>query len=375
MNDSIAINAVGDIWFGDHPVCLGHGVYSKARMNGPEYLLSHVGHCFEDGDINFCNLESVLSENKLKSWYLPSIEMRGFPQCIDALKAAKINLVNIANNHILQHGVGAYIETLSLLRNNGISCIGEDKNGQTNLFLLTKGKIRVSIISYSLHPEEYYKGSIPYSYRKTFKDIFEEIRKIKEENPSFLICSLHWGKEFINYPSKEQVLFARHLVDSGVKIVLGHHPHVLQGFEEYNGGLIAYSLGNFLFDLWPEKTKESVILKIKVFDNKIFDYTIIPVYISNDYQPVLADGEKKKEIGDNISKYNSMITNLSMKTPDSIYLKIAREIEREFRLSSYKYFIEHISKYSFPILLQSLCRTLFRKMAVIFKLGKVNKPE
>lgn len=367
MENSIIMNAVGDVWFGDHPVCIGHGVNSTVRRKGPESLFLEIRNSFLDGDINFCNLESVLSVNNLKSWYLPSAEMRGFPECIQGLKVAKINVVNVANNHILQHGASAYYETLDILKHGDISCVGINENSRTNLFSLIKGDIRVFIISYSLHHDEYYKGNILYSYRKNPDIIIEEVKEIIAKNDGFFICSLHWGNEFINYPSPKQVLLARKLIDSGVKIVIGHHPHVLQGVEDYNGGLIAYSLGNFVFDLWPENTKESMILKIRIVNNDMFDYKIIPVCINDNFQPTLATGDKKKQIEDNISKYNKMINGLSLRTSENDYLMISQKIDSGFRLSSYKYFIQHFYKYSLLMLIQSIGRTLIRKILFQFK--------
>ena len=90
-------------------------------------------------------------------------------------------------------------------------------------------------------------------------------------------------------------------------VILGHHPHVLQGIEEYRNGLIAYSLGNFLFDLWGEETKRSMILKVKLGKDGVTGFEIRPVYIEKNFQPVEAFDEKESEIRRTIKTATEMI--------------------------------------------------------------------
>ena len=90
IHEQMVLNAVGDVWFGDHPVVIGHGINSTAKRLGVHHFFKRVRFLLRSADIVFCNLESVLSEKGLKKHYLPSVEMRGFPECVDALKIRRV---------------------------------------------------------------------------------------------------------------------------------------------------------------------------------------------------------------------------------------------------------------------------------------------
>lgn len=362
MENEITLNAVGDVWFGDHPVVIGHGVNSSLRHYGTEYVFEHVKPVLESGDINFCNLESVLSASGCNKWYLPSVEMRGFPQCVQILKFVNFNIVNIANNHTLQHGRKPFNETIELLEKNNISYIGLDcPGGGTNLVTREVNGVLIGFVGFSLHPEQYCMDSILYSYRRSGHALLKEVKQIREGFKGVLIVSLHWGVEFLHYPSFEQIQLAHELIESGVTLVLGHHPHVLQGVEEYRNGLIIYSLGNFLFDLWEEHTRQTVIASVKLNSTGIKDYSMVPCYIGERYQPTIAKGKMKQIITSNTETYTKRLKQESYFTNDE-YKIMAQEAKQKFRYSSYKYFLRNIGKYPLHFIAQSLFRALFRKI-------------
>jgi len=360
----ITINAVGDVWFGDHPVCIGHGINSKARINGPEYFFQQIKNELS-ADINFCNLETVLSDYDLNLKKLSSCEMRGYPQCVNALSYAGFNLVNVANNHMMQHGSNAFYDTLNLLKDNDISYIGYDEvddSGKIILYKYRKGKTEIGFVGYSLHEDTYSKETIRYSFRATYDSVLKEISTIKKQFDGCIVCSLHWGDEFISFPNKNQIEFAHKMVESGVSVILGHHPHVLQGVEYYKGGIIAYSLGNFLFDLWDEETRKTAILRIEIKDNSIESFSILPIYINSNYQPVLATGLIEDDILQLLEKSSNYIQDQRKWLSESEYKKKLLELEKYFRYESYWYFIVNSYKYSVRFIYQILLRTLVSKI-------------
>ncbi|MEW6418495.1 MAG: CapA family protein [Nitrospirota bacterium] len=361
MPDETIIHAVGDIWFGDHPVTIGHGVRSIAERIGPGCLLDKVKKVFVDGDINFCNLETVLSDIEMHPRRLASIEMRGSPSCVEELRAGRFNVVSVANNHMMQHGRPCYEETVDVLRRSGITPIGIDECGKTNQYIHTKDGVKICLVSYSLHQEKYFKGEVPYSYRSEGSAIIEEVTALRKSFDGFLICSLHWGSEFINYPSREQILLARSLIDRGVQTVLGHHPHVLQGIERYKDGLIAYSMGNFVFDLIPKSTRDTIILRLNVLTHREFTYEAIPVVINDMYQPEIASGSAKRRIEENLVQYGRMIEQGLEMSGDEYRRHVNRELNK-YRIKNYTYFLKHLHTYHPRIVLQSLARTVFSKL-------------
>jgi len=121
----------------------------------------------------------------------------------------------------------------------------------------------------------------------------------------YVILSLHWGTELSEYPSPEQVALAHSLIDAGVDVILGHHPHVLQGIERYNSGLIFYSLGNFIFDNKAGKVfyegmlqerSQSVIAVVYLNGVAPPNYDLIPVYFEDSFRLIPAEGKRKEEI-------------------------------------------------------------------------------
>ncbi|GAH45822.1 unnamed protein product, partial [marine sediment metagenome] len=132
------------------------------------------------------------------------------------------------------------------------------------------------------------------------------IRDIKFVNPQcdFVIVSLHWGIENVFYPSPKQIDLAHKLIDAGATVILGHHPHVIQGIERYKTGLIVYSLGNFQFDpkLSYRKTNKSIILCLDFDRETLKGYEIVPVIIDKNFLPSVVKDELKDKINDFIAK-------------------------------------------------------------------------
>ena len=362
MNDKVIINAVGDVWFGDHPVCIGHGVRSTAARFGPGFLFEEVAPLLEEGDFNFCNLESVLSDHGLRPWLLPSLEMRGSPECIEALRAARFNVVNVANNHAMQHGLEAFNETVELLGRHEISVVGIDRDGRAVPLITKKGSVEVAFIGFSMHEELYCQGDVAYSYRRDPAMVVKAVADLRKQFDGFIVCSLHWGDEYIHRPSPEQVGLAHKLVDSGVDVLLGHHPHVLQGIERYRRGIIFYSLGNFIFDLWMRPAKKTVMARIELASGKTPTFSAVPIWINDNYQPTPATGDDEREIEADLAAYARMIPSPGDADASALYRQEAVQRASEFRHDSYRYFARNVAKYPVGMLAQSVLRTVGRRL-------------
>ncbi|MEF9952890.1 MAG: CapA family protein, partial [Clostridium sp.] len=150
------------------------------------------------------------------------------------------------------------------------------------------------------------------------KTVSDSIKSLKEKT-DMVIVSFHWGDERAEKPNKDQLTLGRHAVDSGADLVLGHHPHVIQGIENYNGKNIVYSLSNFSFGGNSNpKDKDSFIYKQGfTFDKnkklvKIEEYKAVPIRISsvdykNDYSPVILDGSEASRVLDKLNYRSSLI--------------------------------------------------------------------
>lgn len=124
--------------------------------------------------------------------------------------------------------------------------------------------------------------------------IVEDIAKLRDK-VDVVIVTVHWGKEYVNEPTAEQRLLAHAAVDAGAHLVLGHHPHVLQGIEFYKDGVIAYSLGNFVFDINLAKTWETMLLSFSLASTGVLDLTVVPAYIFG-VQPKILQGTHRDSV-------------------------------------------------------------------------------
>lgn len=133
-------------------------------------------------------------------------------------------------------------------------------------------------------------------------DIIEEDILSTKELADIIIVSLHWGYERERYPLPSQRNLAHKIIDAGVDLIIGHHPHVLQGIEHYKDGFIAYSLGNFVFTaksyfkMWGNEEKESIILKCGISKKGIEKIDMIPIHVSDSFQLVILKNERKKKV-------------------------------------------------------------------------------
>ena len=303
----IKINAVGDMFFGDYTISLGFGIRSSIYKYGYNHHFKYVEKELRDADIVFGNLETVLSDNAEDVNNIRSIICRGDKSFVEILKNASFDSLNIANNHIMQHGEDAFLDTVNTLKTNGIDVIGIRDGGTFYCKPVIKevnGR-RLGFLGYSLVNEYFHKGEPLYAYGVAL-GINKDIRKLREET-DFVIVSCHWGIEYINKPSNNIKHMAREMIDSGASIILGHHPHVVQGIERYQDGIIFYSLGNFLFDfLWSSRTRESFIAKIYIYDDKI-DYALTPICVNNKYQIVPMEQQSADKYRDYVNSLSCVI--------------------------------------------------------------------
>lgn len=253
------LKIVGDINLTDGYFDVGFGVGSKLKQGFDPFQYIHRN----DEDCWVGNFEGVSSEISDKTGNA-ALQFRVEPQYLSHLK--HFNLYGIANNHAMQHGINAYQRTFDYLTSCGCLCFGS--NAQKSQVFEHQGR-KVSITGFSQRIDAFSKEPC-YWHNPEFKEIEQEIKQLPED--AFKIVFVHWGNEFINRPSSPQKRFAHWLVDTGFDIVIGMHPHVLQGYEQYQGKCIFYSLGNFVFDLPWEPTKYGAIVNLDLSKK-----TIIPV--------------------------------------------------------------------------------------------------
>lgn len=270
----IVINAVGDI------MLAGSATPTFKRL-GYDYPFAATEAELKKGDITVGNLEAPLARGGIE--YLGKrFRFRAPPQSAAALRRAGFSLVTLANNHMMDFGAPALLETLHHLDKSGILYAGAGLSlaaaRQRALFEVRGGK--VAFLAYSMTlPTEFYATSVRPGTAPGYPGHFKrDISRAKKE-ADYVVVSFHWGTEGATSPSPGQVAAARAAVDAGADVVLGHHPHVLQGIERYKKGIILYSLGNFAFGSFS-RTSAGVIARITL-DNGVKGVELVPLNVRN----------------------------------------------------------------------------------------------
>ena len=242
-----------------------------------DYPFRNVADIFENDDFTIINLESVLADSGTGASKL--FTFRGPTAYTQIMTGSSVEAVTLANNHTEDYGKAGYESTTQALNEAGIWYVEEDK---TTLVTTESG------LTIGLYADAF-------NFSKS--DIQKNVKKLRDQGAEIIICAFHWGNEGSYRPTNDQKAFAKAAIDAGADIVYGHHPHVLQPIEEYNGGYIFYSLGNFSFggNHFP-RDMDSAIVQVEVLRDEngkvhLDGLNIIPVSISsmrgqNNFQPI-----------------------------------------------------------------------------------------
>jgi len=201
----------------------------------------------------------------------------------------------VANNHILEQGIEAASDTVVQLRNAGLQVIGSGHGGRLEPSLeplrLQLGQEAFSLIGLCFHPGRY-------AFNGGFPDLAWLMAVIREEAQAHrqVIVSVHWGQELIDYPGLQQRRLAEQFVKAGARLIIGHHPHVFQGIVAMDESLVAYSLGDFLFDTVSQLTSWSAILSVTWQNGTISAWTVHPFVRGEEYRPELVQGDEKRRL-------------------------------------------------------------------------------
>jgi len=354
-NPEVRFSAVGDIALGDHPLCIGFGAHSTFKDLPVTFPFQHVLDHLRKADILFGNLECPLSEKALKRNDYKSVQMRGKAEYVKGLVEAGFKVLNLANNHSMQHGRDVFLETVSLLERHGIQYCGVngESHSKTKPTIFEMNGMKLGFLGYSLRPRQYFTFDPLYS-EGTLAGIDRDIDEVRHKVDT-VIVSLHWGEEFIGYPAPEEIEMGRRIIEMGGDLIIGHHPHVLRRIERYRHGIIAYSLGNFVCDMiWDQRLRESLIFSCRITKQGIQDIELTPVYINDRYQPEIMDGRNGEILLSRIGSLSGGSFGEASISAEkgSHYLKSVREAQSLYRMKSRRFFIARLCKYPVPILAQ-----------------------
>ncbi len=260
------IGLVGDLG-------LGRFITATARQkNDFSWSFSGVSSILQQNNFNLANLESPIT-NDCPEGKTGTFTFCGDSQFLPQLKQNKF-IFNLANNHIFNYGQNGFDQTEKFLDTENIGYVYSHTNKsefyQTQIDGIKFGILGFDLISNPQYPQQ---------------KIIDLILKY-DSQVDWLIISIHWGNEYLPQAESWRINLAHKMIDAGADIVHGHHPHVLQPSEIYQGKLIFYSLGNFIFDQnWSTETSTSQIINLKLTKNEIIDQQIIPLKIKYNSRP------------------------------------------------------------------------------------------
>lgn len=271
---NVTLSFVGD-------VMMAGNVERLVEQHGYDYPFQNVREMLLKSDLSVANLETSVTEGgepEDKQYVY-----RTKPKALAAMRDHGIRLVTLANNHSMDYGVEGFLDTLDHLEQAGILHVGAGRN-EAEAYrpaVVELNGVRTAFLGFSMvvpHASWKAEGDRPgvaqtYDYRQPT----EAIRKARQE-ADLVVVLVHWGEERKEEPNGRQKEMARRYIDAGADLVVGSHPHVLQGAEQYKGKWIFYSLGNFIFTTNDNPlTWESVILNASCTKEGACDLSVVPV--------------------------------------------------------------------------------------------------
>ena len=240
----ITLKFIGDIFPGDEIFTCGFGIKSKTTEANSELWIDDIKKTVGEADYIIGNLESPLINDELAT----NPTFYGKPEFANILQKAGVNVLNVANNHILEHGDAGFKKTVKVLMDNGHRVVGKSIDGFSEVVLIEENGTKICMAGFC--DERVCHDNNDGRYYAPLREqlIFDSLNRMNHMGAGIKIFIFHWGNEYINIPSPDQRLMAYKLIDAGADLIIGHHPHVIQPYEKYKHGHIIYSLGNFCFD-------------------------------------------------------------------------------------------------------------------------------
>ncbi len=269
------------------------------------YFLRNVQEYFATDDLTIVNFEGTLTDRGSRED--KTFAFRGDPEYTRILTEGSVEAVTLANNHSRDYGEVSLEDTRRHLDEAGVVWFEN-----LNTRVIDVNGVKVGLIGlYSLNGSA--EGNLPIA-----------MQSAENEGAEIVVVQAHWGIESDNYPTADQISLAHNAIDLGADLVIGHHPHVLQGVERYKGKMIAYSLGNFCFggNQNPRDKDTMIFRQTFKIDGEgnidCRDYCVIPCSISstssrNNYQPTPADGEEAERIKEKIQKFSDRLGDVDIR--------------------------------------------------------------
>ena len=282
----LSLIAVGDIM-------LGGRTRRRIREHGRDYPFSAVLPILQRAPIVLGNLEGPLAQKAQKQ--NRNFSYRVKPKAATSVLRAGINVVTLANNHLVDCGREGVLETLEALAAAGVTPLGAaaNQNAAHEPVIREAGGFRIGLLGYYWNRRCAATANLPGSAMGVFEELETDIRQLRTRVDR-VVVTFHWGRPYNPEPSPRARAKARFAIDCGAHAIVGHHPHIIQAFEVYRRRPIFYSIGNFAFGSGNSRA-EGLMLGFR-FEEARTLVNVYPLYVKNrdprvNYQPKLVRGE------------------------------------------------------------------------------------
>jgi poly-gamma-glutamate synthesis protein (capsule biosynthesis protein) len=288
--DTVTLALVGDIL----PAAR---VLELMKINGYDYPFRKAKPLLEAADITAGNLEAPITKRGTPAEDKQYV-FRGSSDALPALKEAGFDFLSLANNHTLDYGWEGLSDTMDALRDAGLKHAGsgnDDKEAFEPAYIESKG-LTVAFVSVTrVVPVVAWKADRNHPGVAEAYSPDRAVASIKEakKNADIVVVMVHWGKERESMPVPHQKDLAYRFVDAGADLVIGSHPHVLQGFESYKNKWIAYSLGNFVFSSTTVQASETGVLNAECSKDGSCSLKFNPMFATSSQPAPMEDAEGK----------------------------------------------------------------------------------
>lgn len=299
---TLTVSVVGDCTLGtDQNFNYNTSLNAFYYQYGKDYFLANVKDIFSADDLTIANFEGTLTTAETRA--AKQFAFKAPPEFAQILTAGSVEAVNTANNHSHDYGDNSYTDTITALDAQNIINFGYEKTAVMDIKGVKVGLVGIYELRDHLGCSEQLKTNIA---------------KVKSEGANLIIVIFHWGNELDAAPTEIQRTLGRLAIDEGAHLVCGHHPHVVQGIEQYNGKNIVYSLGNFCFGGNSNPRDKDTMIFQQTFtvssegvaaDNvtNIIPCSISSTFSYNNYKPTPAQGTEYDRIMQKIQYRSSLI--------------------------------------------------------------------
>ncbi|MBM7703091.1 CapA family protein [Metabacillus iocasae] len=327
-DDELTLTMVGDIMMGRH-------IKEITDRYGEDFVFRNVKGFFEKSDYVSGNYEHpvIMGQEESYEKLEKNIHLSSTEQDLQTVKDAGFDVLSLANNHTMDFGSKGIEDTMQAFKQNKVEYVGAGNNideAKEAISYKEVDGVRIATVGFNdtLVPGMKADENRPGVLSADPDLIFEVIQKAKE-NADLIVVNAHWGQEYDVEPSPRQEGLAKAMVDAGADVIVGHHPHVVQSFDVYNGAVIFYSLGNFVFDQGWSNTKNSAMVQYHLNKQGEATVDVIPMQIKEGSPQPTESKWKQNRIYRDLTKYSSNEARLE-KEGDKFQLKLDHEhvIER-----------------------------------------------